>query len=310
MNISKYFSELITEANAINITDIHFKPSNEYVEVYFRKTPELILINQIELNDYQKLINYLKFKANLDISLKKLPQDGALSWENINIRLSFVPLIKNESIVIRIIPPQIINNYSELFFNQKQYQEIYQLLSSEVGLFVFTGPTGCGKTTSMYKLLSDLVANQHKKVITVEDPIEIQNNLFVQMQIDSQKGFTYAKALKAILRQDPDIIMVGEIRDIETAKIVMQAALTGHLIITTMHTKNKRGVYERLLDFGFKKSEITSVLVGVCNQRLLVKGNERKVFLDIAIKKELDSLYDEDSEINLEAKMEYLFPEK
>ncbi len=310
MNINKYFTELITEANAINVTDIHFKPANEYVEVYFRKTPELILINQIELNDYQKLINYLKFKANLDISLKKLPQDGSLCWENINMRLSFVPLIKNESIVIRIIPPQMVNDYSELFFNPKQYQEMYQLLNKEVGLFVFTGPTGCGKTTSMYKLLNDLVINKHKKVITVEDPIEIQNNLFVQMQINSQKGFTYVEALRAILRQDPDIIMIGEIRDNETAKIVMRAALTGHLIITTMHTKNKRGVYERLLDFGFKKSEIISVLVGICNQRLLIKNNERKVFLDTAIKKELDNLYDKNSEVNLETKMEHLFFQK
>ncbi len=308
MNINKYFTELITEANAIKITDIHFKPADKNVEVYFRKTPELILINHIELNDYQKLINYLKFKANLDISLKKLPQDGSLCWGDINMRLSFIPLIKNESIVIRIIPPQMVSNYSELFFNPKQYQEIYQLLNKEVGLFVFTGPTGCGKTTSMYKLLNDLVINKHKKVITVEDPIEIQNNLFVQMQIDSQKGFTYVKALRAILRQDPDIIMIGEIRDNETAKIVMRAAMTGHLIITTMHTKNKRGVYERLLDFGFKKSEIISVLVGVCNQRLLIKNNERKVFLDTAIKKELDNLYDKNSEVNLETKMEQLFP--
>lgn len=314
MQLVIFLNELIENGVNQKATDIHFKVENNFIAIYFRKQQQLVFVTKITNEKYHHIINYLKFKSNLDISIKSIPQDAAYEWKIgqkiINLRISFVPLLQNESLVIRIINQQLVVLAKEMFFNVDEYNKIFEIIRNQVGLLVFTGPTGCGKTTTMYKVLRDLVELEHKKVITIENPIEIQNKNFVQLQIDEKRNFDYSKALKSVLRQDPDIIMIGEIRDLQTAKVVMQASLTGHRIITTMHTKDKYGVYERFLDFGFKASEITSVLIGVCNQRLLKKNGKQKVFIDSANQKELLDLINGESEVNLKVKINDFFQEK
>ncbi len=145
---------------------------------------------------------------------------------------------------------------------------------------MFTGPTGSGKTTLMYSILEKLSNLNQQKVVTIENPIEIKSDKFIQIQINESRNLTYDVAIKAVLRQDPDIIMIGEIRDLVTAKAVMRAALTGHRVITTMHTKDKSGVVDRLLDFGFLQSEIEAVIIGVSNQRIVQINDTTKIFVD------------------------------
>lgn len=273
MRLKEQIEAIVFELYNLQASDIHFQPYDEITKIFYRKWGILYEFQEISTADYLRIISYIKYMGNLNIGQKNEPQDGTIEMEiedlKINIRVSTIPLIKNESLVLRIINGEIARKTEELTWNSECYHEIVKLINSKVGLFIFTGPTGSGKTTLMYHILKELVEKKNLKVITIENPIEIRSKLFVQMQINEQKNINYELALKSVLRQDPDIIMIGEIRDLQTAKAVMRAALTGHTIITTMHTKNKFGVIERFRDFGFSDSEINSVLIGICNQRLV-----------------------------------------
>ncbi len=284
MNISQKFQKIISDLHNYNASDIHFQPFNNETKILYRMEGNLYDYETIETKYYLRLLNYVKYICNLDVSQTNKPQDGSLELKvnklKVNIRISTIPLIKFESLVIRLIPSDISKSDNELIWQEEMYQQIVQNINLKPGLTIFTGPTGSGKTTLMYHVLRELANLYNKKIITIENPIEVNNDMFVQMQINEQKNLTYEIALKSVLRQDPDIIMIGEIRDEDVAKIVMRAALTGHSIITTMHTKNKYGVIERFLDFGFNESEIFSVLNSISNQRLVTHLNETKIFLD------------------------------
>lgn len=284
MSLKIQIEEIVRDLYEIDATDIHFQPFEQQTKVYYRKSGQLFEYSTLKTEEYLRLINYIKYRSNLNISQSQKPQDGAIEFvidqQKVNVRVSTVPLIEYESLVLRIIPGTIKRHLMDLTWNVETYNAIKQLVTHNVGLFVFTGPTGSGKTTVMYHILKHLATEQQFKVITIENPIEIRNELFVQMQINEHKNINYEMALKSVLRQDPDVIMIGEVRDYLTAKAVMSAALTGHTIITTMHTKNKYGVIERFRDFGFNDSEIYSVLIGICNQRLLKFETETKVFID------------------------------
>ncbi|MFV0246584.1 MAG: competence type IV pilus ATPase ComGA [Mycoplasmatales bacterium] len=305
MNISDYINNLIIEANRLLVSDIHFNPNEEYTKIYFRYNNSLKLQKEIDIETYNKLLRYIKYKSKLDISLTREPQDGRFvlqdNKDNISMRVSTIPLLENESLVIRLLNEQNHTSMEELSYYQEDLLNMYKTIKSKNGLFIFTGPTGSGKSTSMYSILNSLAINDNLKIVCIENPVEVINNNFIQININEDIGLTYATALKASLRQDPDIIMIGEIRDEETAKNVFRAALTGHTVISTMHTKNKYGVIERFKDFGFSNSEIHSILIGISNQRIIKSNNTFKALFDYVLEDDIEKLGP--NEVSIEQKL-------
>ncbi len=313
MKISQQVYQLIIQANALQASDIHFHPLEFGVKIYFRMHNQLKFQKEVSVDTYIKMLRYIKFETKLDLSITRYPQDGSfvITTEDetrLFIRVSTIPLVDHESLVIRILPEEELNEFEDIALQPEVLEAIYQQLRRKNGLFIFTGPTGSGKTTSMYAILNKLAIEDHKKVLTLENPIEIINDNLVQMQINEEMKITYSVGLKAALRQDPDIIMIGEIRDEQTARNVFRAGLTGHTVISTMHTKNKYGVIERLIDFGFLKSEIDSVLIGVTNQRLVHDQNVKtKAFYDYALDHELkEMIINECEDKDIDQKLEEL----
>ncbi len=294
MTINKMFEDIIKEAKFLEVSDIHFSPLEECVSIYYRQFNELIFQKNIEKEYYNKILRFIKFKAKMDISMNVLPQDGSFylinNQEKVFIRVSTLPLLNSESLVIRILTSQKRKYFKDLAFNKNDIKKIKDNIQNNNGLFIFTGPTGSGKTTVMYSILDEIVKQTSKKVITIENPIEIINDNFIQVQINEERNLDYSKTLRAVLRQDPDIIMIGEIRDEETARNVFRATLTGHTVISTMHTKNVYGVIERFLDFGFLESEIKSIIIGLSNQRLILKDEEIKCVFEYALNNQIDTL--------------------
>ncbi len=312
MKISVLVMELILEAYQLHASDIHFQASETDVKILFRIKTDLSVQRVIDPLSYQKILRYMKFKTRLDISNTKTPQDGAFNinlddGKKLFIRISTMPAIHQESLVIRLLPNKEYQTFEEIALFPQDLENIFDTLKNQNGLFIFTGPTGSGKTTSMYAILNQLVHQCHRKILTLENPVEIINDNLVQININETLNLTYNQGLKFALRQDPDIIMIGEIRDEETARNVFRAALTGHNVISTMHTKNKYGVIERFLDFGFLQSEIESVLIGVSNQRLVInKKGETKSFYDYAINKDLQALIENKEQQGIYEKIEAL----
>lgn len=305
MKTSTIVTDLILEAFQLQASDIHFLAVEDEVKIFFRIQTELSLQRCIDKELYIKILRYVKFKTRLDISNTTTPQDGAYSLvahngQKIFIRISTMPAIGLESLVIRLLPEDEHANFDAIALFPHDLEAMYQVLEQQNGLFIFTGPTGSGKSTTMYSILTKLAIDAKKKILTLENPVEMINRELVQININEDLGITYSAGLKFALRQDPDIIMIGEIRDEETARNVFRAALTGHTVISTMHTKDKYGVIERFLDFGFLKSEIESVLIGVSNQRLVVNANqETKSFFDYAINQDLNKLIDNKERVDI-----------
>ncbi len=311
MNSSEYINNLIISGSNQMVSDIHFKPTRNNVEVYNRIEGKISYLETIDHTDYRQALRYIKYMCKLDLGLCQTPQDGAytvkVKGEEIFVRISTIPLIYSESLVIRILSE---NNKLDTFENSykpSDLQHIYEQIISNTGLFVFTGPTGSGKSSSMYALLSRAADQKQKKIICIEDPIEVINDRFTQIQINEKAGLTYSSCLKACLRHDPDIIMIGEIRDEETAKNVFRASLTGHTVISTMHTKNKYGVIERFLDFDFKDSEINSVLIGISNQRLIIDEQMKvKAYYDYVVGAGLEQLIKDGELVTIQDKLQIL----
>ena len=209
----------------------------------------------------------------MDIGERRRPQNGALTVVNnaitISLRLSTLPTSYQESLVIRILPENSYHPLSQLSLFPQTTKKLFSLLKHSHGLIIFTGPTGSGKTTTLYSLLHETKKVFNRNIISLEDPIEKKSKDVLQVQVNEKAGITYASGLKAILRHDPDIIMVGEIRDAETAKIAVRASLTGHLVLTTMHTRDSKGAIYRLLEFGVSLQEIEQTLIAIAAQRLV-----------------------------------------
>ncbi len=311
MNIATFTNQLIIKQYKSEVSDIHFKPERDHVDIYNRLHGEIHYYRKISLDEYKMILRYIKYMAKLDLGVSMIPQDGSLTinsnTEEIFIRISTVPLIFSESLVIRILNENNPKDIFSIALFPSDLQTIYEQIICNTGLFVFTGPTGSGKSTSMYALLERAAIEGNKKIICIEDPVEVINTNFTQIQINEKVDLTYANCLKACLRQDPDIIMIGEIRDELTAKYVFRAALTGHTVISTMHTKNKYGVVERFLDFDFKDSEIKSVLIGISNQRLIINSeDEIKALYDFAVGSELEELITNGEVDNISDKLDVL----
>jgi general secretion pathway protein E/type IV pilus assembly protein PilB len=286
-------NKILTEAIRANATDVHFEPYEDKYRVRYRIDGILedvsmpVSVNQLKL----ALVSRIKIMSNLDITEKRLPQDGrsqvSLGGQDYDLRVSILPGAHGEAVVIRLQSRQMVKLDLEMLgFEADEREKISNLISRPHGLILVTGPTGSGKTTSLYTCLSKI--NQPgTKIITIEDPIEYRMEGILQMQIHEEIGFDFSRALRSILRHDPDVILVGEIRDRETADIAIRASLTGHLVFATLHTNDAASAITRLIDIGVEPFLVASSLQGILAQRLV-----RKVCPQCARDVEMNSLND------------------
>ncbi|MGJ8664829.1 MAG: GspE/PulE family protein [Patiriisocius sp.] len=266
-----FLKELIWDAKSIGSSDIHFEIFKDTARVRFRIDGHLIERYVIDKEDFPELVNKIKIEANLNISEKRLPQDGRINYEDFDIRVSILPTLHGEKIVMRILGKDTSNLSIEALGMKADQEEIYlKAIHASRGIILISGPTGSGKTTTLYatlKLLNEIKTN----ILTIEDPIEYTLKGINQVQLREDIGLTFTSALKTFLRQDPDIIMLGEIRDEKTAQMAIRASLTGHLVLSTIHTNSAIGTISRLLDMGVPSFLIAETLKISVAQRLVRK---------------------------------------
>ncbi len=273
LNSEGFIEKLIVEAINLDSSDIHIETKEESGRVRYRVDGKLIDRFSIKKEDYPGVINKIKIQSKLDISEKRLPQDGRMTYkgakEEFDIRVSILPTMFGEKAVLRILDGgQSFINLDEIGMSSDQLKEYLISVSKINGIILISGPTGSGKTTTLYTTLKYL--NQpHFNIVTIEDPIEYTLEGINQVQLKEGIGLTFSKALRTFLRQDPDIIMLGEIRDPETAKMAIRAALTGHLVLSTVHTNSALGTISRLLDMDIPGYLIADTLNLCLAQRLI-----------------------------------------
>jgi len=256
-------------------SDIHIEPKREASEVRLRIDGMLHTIHKIPKAVHPAFVSRIKMLSRMDIAEKRRPQDGRIKTEyksrEVELRISTMPTAFGEKVVIRIFDPDILlQDLEEIGFDAREYELFRSFITRPHGIILVTGPTGSGKTTTLYSALKT-VATPEVNVVTIEDPIEMVHDRFNQVAVQPQIGVTFASTLRTILRQDPDIIMVGEVRDLETAENAIQAALTGHLVFTTLHTNDAASSITRLMELGIPSYLISSTVIGVMAQRLVRK---------------------------------------
>jgi len=265
---------ILHAAVAANASDIHLEPGRQQGIVRFRVDGVMRQYMQLPLVALTRVVSRIKVIAKLDIADRLRPQDGrtrvSIGGKTFDMRISTVPTREAEKAVIRILNPDSSRSLDDLGIADRELQRLKYLLSFREGIVIVTGPTGSGKTTTLYGGVRELAA-QAINIMTVEDPVEYELPGVTQIQIDPKRDVTFASALRAIMRQDPDVVFVGEIRDDETAKIALQAASTGHLVLSTLHTNDAVGAVQRLLDLGLDRSALAPSLRGVVGQRLIRK---------------------------------------
>lgn len=271
------FQEIINKAISKNASDVHFILSEDKVHIKFRVNDRLETYEIFSNDIYEKLLIYMKFKANLDVSTHQVAQSGRYTYHAKSIfylRISTLPLsLGVESCVIRLIP-QYFTSKREY----KDFNDFKSLMNKKQGLILLTGPTGSGKSTLMYQLVLYAFQELNLNVITIENPVEQLLKGITQVSVNHKAGIDYVNSFKAILRCDPDVILIGEIRDAEVAKCVIQASLSGHLVLTTMHSSNCKGAILRLLEMGISVQEISQAINVISNQRLVTTtSNQRKL---------------------------------
>ncbi len=271
--IIRLINALLSEAIRLGASDIHIESFEKKLAVRLRVDGQLREIVQPRRELAPLLISRIKVMARLDIAEKRIPQDGRISLRlagrEVDVRVSTLPSSHGERVVMRLLDKQAGRlNMSHLGLMPKDYERLNGLIHRPHGIILVTGPTGSGKTTTLYAALTDL--NDHtRNILTVEDPIEYQLEGIGQTQVNTKVDMTFARSLRAILRQDPDVVMIGEIRDLETAEIAVQASLTGHLVLSTLHTNTAVGAVTRLKDMGIEPFLMSSSLIGVLAQRLV-----------------------------------------
>ncbi|HBB56750.1 TPA: hypothetical protein DEW47_01270 [Patescibacteria group bacterium] len=273
--ISEILEIILAGAISFDASDIHLEPQEEKVRLRFRLDGVLHDIYEIEYKIYNLLLSRVKLISGLKLNIKDSPQDGRFSIKtrntDVEVRASVIPEAYGESIVLRILNPESIAvDFSQLGMEEKLQQIVTKELGKPNGMILTTGPTGSGKTTTLYAFLSK-VKNSSSKIVTLEDPIEYHLKGIVQTQIKKSAGYDFADGLRSILRQDPDIIMVGEIRDFETADTALNAALTGHMVLSTLHTNHAAGTIPRLIDLGVNPNIIAPAINIAMAQRLVRK---------------------------------------
>ena len=274
-DITEMIYWIIAYALAYEASDLHLEPHDKQADLRYRIDGVLYKIAEIPINYYFKITDRLKLISGVNLNVRDIPQDGRFKIKTqsaqIEVRFSTIPSQVGENLVLRFLNPKTISlELENLGLREKDILIVENELKKPNGLILVTGPTGSGKTTTLYAFLKK-VANPENKVITIEDPIEYQLPIIEQTQVNNQSGYTFANGLRAILRQDPDIILVGEIRDEETAQIAMHASLTGHLVFSTLHTNNAPGAVPRLLDFKIEPEIVSSALNLIIAQRLVRK---------------------------------------
>ncbi len=260
-------------------SDIHIEPGRNNTSVRYRVDGQLVESLRPKSQMHGAIISRIKVMGKLDIAEQRAPQDGrcqvSVEGKEVDLRISTLPTIIGEKAVIRILDRSRLSfNLDDLGMDPGELPKVRSLLKKPYGLLLVTGPTGSGKTTTLYSAL-ELIKSVHSNIITVEDPVEYQLEQINQVQADKTRSLSFAAALRSILRQDPDVIMVGEIRDAETAAMAVQAALTGHLVLSTLHTNDAAGAITRLMDMGVEPYKAAASLIGVIAQRLV-----RKICLD------------------------------
>ena len=271
--VADFIDCLLENAYKLQASDIHLEPQEKYLQIRYRIDGKLILIYKASNKISNFLISYLKSISNLDIAEKRLPQDGKFIFpaQNIDIRISTIPVLFGEKVVLRLLGnKENLLNLNQMGFSKMNLKYFKDMISASSGLIVITGPVNSGKSTLLYASLNYL-NRLDTNIITIEDPVELNLEGINQMQINQKAGMDYAVALKASLRQDPDIVMIGEIRDEMVAKQAITTALTGHLVLTTLHTKNALGVPARLIDLGVSPVMLSIALLGMTSQRLVRK---------------------------------------
>lgn len=286
MGLSYESLSLIEEVIKHNVQDLYLLPEKKCYRICYKQNNDFELLRKIKIAEAQIIINQLKYVAKLDIAEHRRPQNGSFnlkSYPNIGFRVATLSNFQNqESMVMRLI----YSTHQQDYFLPKQLEQL-KLLAKNRGLIVFAGPVGSGKTTTMYEIAKSLMVNQ--MVMTIEDPVEIKNDNFFQVQVNDQVQMAYADLLKAALRHRPDILIIGEIRDQKTAQAAIEAALSGHLVMTTIHAKNTYGIVERFNQLGVDGDRLKSTVNCLCYQRLLPKvDNNLACLLDILTSQNTD----------------------
>lgn len=273
LHSSNLAQTILERAIAFKASDVHVEPTEAGVRVRIRVDGLLTELCMLPLAQYSSLVTQLKVRSGMDIAEKRVPQDGRLSFacdgSVFDLRLAALPTVAGEKIAVRILArEQALLNLDNLSFTPAALEHYRSLFSQANGLVLLTGPTGSGKTTTLYATLHELNSGE-KNIITLEDPVEYRLNGINQVAVNRRAGMNFAAGLRSIVRQDPDIIMLGEIRDEETASMALHAALTGHLVLSTLHTNDAVGALYRLADMGLPAYLLAAALRGVLAQRLV-----------------------------------------
>ena len=299
-------NEMIIDAINKKASDIHFDPTEDYLNVRIRVDGELLEYAKVPAFVKKNLLTRIKIISGMNITESRLPQDGAIKnlsdQIDLDLRVSSLPIVDGEKIVIRILNYTMSSSGLEnLGLSEKNLEKINKLIKMPNGIILVAGATGSGKSTTVYSILQ-ILNTVSKNIITVEDPVEMKIEGINQVQVMSDIGLTFGATLRSILRQDPDIIMIGEIRDDETARIAVRASLTGHLVLSTIHTNNSLNTIERLLDMEVERYLLGSALTGIISQRLVKRlcpkcrtsrptTNYEKILFEKVLHKEVNNVY-------------------
>ncbi|OGC07362.1 hypothetical protein A2526_06505 [candidate division WOR-1 bacterium RIFOXYD2_FULL_36_8] len=283
----KKVEKIILNAIERGASDIHIEPREEFTKIRVRTDGLIADQETFPKDEHPAIVASTKVMVGLDIAESRIPQDGRykikFDKDYVDFRISTLPTIHGEKVVIRILQRDKTKfDLLRLGFNPEDLDLYRKMINKKSGMVLVTGPTGSGKTTTLYATLKELNSKENN-IVTIEDPVEYQLPGINQVQVNYKTGFDFSKILRAVLRQDPDIILVGEIRDFETAKVAVQAALTGHMVLGTLHTRDASSAFTRLVDLGIEEYLVKDVLVGIIAQRLLrVKPSGRRAIFEIA----------------------------
>ncbi|WP_096434681.1 competence type IV pilus ATPase ComGA [Alteribacter populi] len=273
MDVEQHAKRVLNDAAQNRASDIHILPQRSKGVIRYRIDGELVDAKVTSTAMLQKLIAHLKFLSGMDIGERRRPQNSSLEIMIQNqpyaLRLSTFPMTYSETLVIRLLHQGKIPSIFELALFKSQARKMVQLSYASYGLILICGPTGSGKTTTLYSLMNESLQTEKRNIISLEDPVEQQHDEFLQMEVNEKAGVTYANGLKNVLRHDPDVIMIGEIRDEETAQMAVRAAMTGHLVLSTLHSSTPTMAIRRLAEFGLSSSDIQETLLAVSSQSLL-----------------------------------------
>ena len=273
--VVKMIEHLFKNAIEMRTSDIHIEPFEKEVRIRYRIDGKLSTINTLGVESLAPLITRIKILANLNIAERRIPQDGRIitkvGEDEVDLRVSILPVVNGEKVVIRILKRDSYKIGKEaLGISKENLKKLNNIISSPNGIVLVTGPTGSGKSTTLYTVLSEL-NDSEVNIVTVEDPVEYTLNGINQVNVNTKSGLTFASGLRSILRQDPDIVMIGEIRDEETAQIAIKAAITGHLVLSTLHTNDAPSTISRLVDMGIEPYLVATSISGIIAQRLVRK---------------------------------------